>query len=396
MKPIFNSLGSNYSFTYALTALKALVDPDKQSNNNLKAFLGKEFKGDTFLFYKGRDALEFLLRALKIGKGSDVIIQAFTCYALEEAILRAGANPVFTDIEKGSLNLSLATLEAAYAQAKNPQVLVVQYTLGIPVNILKIKQWCQKKGMLLIEDLAQAYGGKDTQGAPLGSYGDAVILSFGRDKILDAVSGGAGIIKCKYQKIAISGSVSWSRLFKDLIYPVLTWKIRFCYSFGLGKLLHKVAVFLSLIESPVKSYQSRPLPLPDQYAALVLNTLKHLDEQLAHRRDIAKIYWQSFPADIVPDHNILLLGNCLRFPLIIAKPNELISNLEKQSIYISDRWYRKAVDCGKCNCISNYIPGSCPHAEETAQHIINLPTHRFISRNDAQRIVYAIKLFCSF
>ncbi|MGI5827416.1 MAG: DegT/DnrJ/EryC1/StrS family aminotransferase [Patescibacteria group bacterium] len=393
MQPIFNSLGSNYPLSFIFLALRQIVRNKRgkqKDSDTLKSILEKQFGGKCYLFYKGRDAIEYSLKAVGIRKGDSVIIQAFTCYAIEESIVRSGATPVFADLASNSLNPTLETLEKAYRKAKKPKAVLIQHTLGFPAEICKIRRWCNRKKLLLIEDLAQAFGGKGDDNKVLGTNGDIVILSFGKDKILDGVSGGGCVIKISHNHIQISSRrVEEGQVVKDMFYPLVTWVIRRTYLLGLGKLLHEVARLTKLIVSPVVSYSKEPLALPEHYAALVLHQLNELDKQLAHRRAIAKLYAVKLRGGQIQLKTLTKASN-LRFPVTVSQPDSLTKYLRVKNIYIEDRWYKRAVDCGSLCCKTVYKNGECPNAEKWAATIINLPTHKSITKKEASKIIQVI------
>lgn len=176
---IFNSLGSNYDFKFVLKALFSRREGD------LKKFLESKYQGKVTLTYKGRDALELALADLP--KESLVGINGFTCFAVYEAIKKAGHQALYLDIEKGELNFSADTLK----RAVNVKAVIIQNTLGYPCDIEKIAQICQENKIILIEDLAHSVGTRYKNGVEAGMIGDYVALSFSQDKMIDAVSGGA-------------------------------------------------------------------------------------------------------------------------------------------------------------------------------------------------------------
>ena len=137
MKPIFNSLGSNYDHQFVWLSLRQLFWPQKDQTQVLKQKLDDLFAADSYLFYKGRDAIEFALLSFGIGQGDQVLTQAFSCFAIEEAIVRTQAEAVFVDIDQ-DLNLTVATLEKALIKATRPKAVLVQNTLGSPAQIKKI------------------------------------------------------------------------------------------------------------------------------------------------------------------------------------------------------------------------------------------------------------------
>ncbi|MDO8658975.1 MAG: aminotransferase class V-fold PLP-dependent enzyme, partial [Candidatus Parcubacteria bacterium] len=238
---IFNSLGSNYNLKYVLNSLFA---DGQDSNRKLKNFLEEKYQGKAILTYKGREALTLALKILNLPKESIVAINGFTCFAVYKAIEQAGYKPICLDLdEKNSdLNFSPETLEKALKENKNIKAVVIQNTFGYPADIEKIAQICKEKDIILIEDLAHCIGTKYSNGQEAGTIGDFTALSFSQDKVIDAVSGGTLVIRNKqFQNpdLASQGdALEHKQQLRDRLYPLLTYKIRFLYNFGLGKPLH--------------------------------------------------------------------------------------------------------------------------------------------------------------
>src|SRR3989344_5756264 len=101
---VFNSLGSNYNFSFALKALFASNNPKHQEE--LKSYLEAKYQGRAVLLYKAREAILLALRILNLPKGSKVAVNGYTCYAVYKGIVDAGLTPVYLDIAKGDLNFS--------------------------------------------------------------------------------------------------------------------------------------------------------------------------------------------------------------------------------------------------------------------------------------------------
>lgn len=390
--PIFNSLGSNYTLSDAWLAIQQL-GIKKDQRPKLIQRLDHKFAGQTHLFYKGRDAIEFTLRSYGIGQGDQVITQAFACFAIEEGIVRTGAKPVYVDIAPQTLNPSVATLETARQSAPQAKAVLIQHTLGLPAPILAIKKWCHQHQLLLIEDLAQSIGAVDEQGQPLGTLADAIILSFGRDKIIDAVSGGAAIFKLKPTQLAqaealVSSTLDSNIVVKDMLYPLLTWLIRQTHSLGIGKIIFQICKRTGWLTSPIASPTQQMVKLPSAYAPLIWRQLDQLASSLQDRRKKASYY----AADLkLISGDLIDRAANLRVAFLIAKPDQLTKSLTKAGIYLTDRWYRQPVDCGSLNCHSEYIKGSCPNAELAAQQVVNLPTHRGINLASIEKIVQLIQ-----
>ncbi len=406
---IFNSLGSNYVLRDALLALRELIWPNQKSKIELKKKLESEFVGKAVLLFGGRDAIEYCLKAYGVKRNDSVLTQAFSCSSIEEAINRTGARAEYFDLSPGSIKSTITQVEQAYARSKNPKVLILQHGLGYVDDVEQIKEFCLKKKLILIEDLAQAVGAVDSRGNKVGSFADAIILSFGRDKILDAISGGAVIFKSSSNvSYTMPRLIDWFELSHDwknkrqvlklLLYPTLTLVIRSTYSVGLGKLIHRLAQKSKLMESSIISSHSSYQSFPAYFAPLAINKLSSIDVQLEHRRKISLYYLQELKSNknyqVLVDKRAIKQGTNLRFPVMFSSPNKLssaIKYLKTKNVFLADRWYKAPVDSASQVFASDYQLGSCPNAEKLSKQLLNLPTHQQIGQKEASKIIQTIK-----
>jgi dTDP-4-amino-4,6-dideoxygalactose transaminase len=100
----------------------------------------------------GTDALVLSLEALGIGRGDEVICPAFTFYATSEAIARAGATPVFADIDSATLNLDPEDVAARITP--RTRAIVAVHLFGRPAPLADLAAL----GLPVVEDAAQAFG----------------------------------------------------------------------------------------------------------------------------------------------------------------------------------------------------------------------------------------------
>lgn len=122
-----------------------------------------------------------------VGAGDEVILPPFTFVADVEAVLYAGAIPVFADID-ATLTLDPAAVEAAITPRTKAVLLV--HMCGSMGRVDLLAALCQRHGILLIEDVAQAAGGS-YQGRALGRFGALGCFSFDYVKTLTCGEGGA-------------------------------------------------------------------------------------------------------------------------------------------------------------------------------------------------------------
>lgn len=334
------------------------------------------------------------LKILNLPKGSAVAINGFTCYAVYKAIDVAGYTPICLDLDEKNtdLNFSSETFEKKLAENSNIKAVIIQNTFGYSCDIEKIEKICKEKNIVLIEDLAHCIGTIYSDGREAGKVGDMVALSFSQDKVIDAVSGGALIIRNKkYRTKSLQGEALRNfkepkNQLKDKAYPLFTYKIRFLYDIFLGKILHYILKDFNLLSKPMQGGLYDFYSLPDWYCNLALMEFSKLKEQLNHRRQIANIYARSLNKKIL-NKNItekIPTSSNLRFPIFAENPpngeagrGELIKFLKKEKIFVSDIWYFS-------------VAPECPNAVGISHKILNLPTHINVSKKSAARIAEKI------
>ncbi len=140
-------------------------------------------------------ALNTAMVALEIGPGDEVILPAFAWYSDYNAVVLAGATPVFCDIEPG---LNLCPVDFARKITSRTKAVIVVHYQGAPAKMQEICALGRQHHVAVIEDCAQALGAT-CQGRPVGSFGDIAVFSFQANKIL--ASGEGGALLCDEDKI---------------------------------------------------------------------------------------------------------------------------------------------------------------------------------------------------
>ena len=141
----------------------------------------------------GTDALTLALNALGVGPGDEVITAANTFIATAEAIVSAGARPVFVDVDPGHFNMTAEGLSAAITPKTKAAIPVHLY--GQLAPMADIMEVARQHSVKVVEDAAQAHGA-EYQGKRAGSWGDAAAFSFYPAKNLGAY-GDAGAVVTK-------------------------------------------------------------------------------------------------------------------------------------------------------------------------------------------------------
>ena len=139
----------------------------------------------------GTDALLVSLMAYGIGPGDEVVTSAFSFFATAGVVSRLGATPVFVDIEEESFNLDPARIEETFTERS--RVIVPVHLYGQCAEMAPILALAEERGLVVIEDAAQAIGARDIEGRRAGSMGSIGAFSFYPSKNLGAI-GDAGMV----------------------------------------------------------------------------------------------------------------------------------------------------------------------------------------------------------
>lgn len=131
-------------------------------------------------------ALTIAMEALDIGPGDEVMIPALMWVSCIGAVVRAGAIPRIVEVDD-SFTIDPADMERKCGP--NTRAVLAVHMSGAPCNMDAVMTIATEHNLLVIEDIAQANGGS-FGGAPLGSFGDAAVLSFQVNKNMTAGEGG--------------------------------------------------------------------------------------------------------------------------------------------------------------------------------------------------------------
>lgn len=340
----------------------------KSNLNELRAYLAAHYgttKDRVAVYHTGRTALAVALENL-VPPESEVVVTGLTCFAVYEAVSEAGCIPIFADIDKNTLHFGPKELKTALANHPEARAVVVQNNLGIPCDIKGIEKICKKFDLVLIEDLAHSAGIHYKDGREAGTVGDAVILSFGKGKAVDTISGGALIFTGK-DSPTVRQPERRPRLsdrLRDRWYPFFGWQIRGFYHLGnLGRLFTSLLLKIHFIQRSADADLDPSDRITYWQAKLALRQIKKFPR--SGRRPI-------------------------REPFFVEDREDLLAKLESAGFVFDDIWYSCPVSPVRYYRRLNFPESECPVTIWAAQHLINLPTwypkkvlrpaHRLIER----------------
>lgn len=388
-----------------MRALAALVTPWKWTNGDdlstLHRWFKKEFSTNTVvLFNSGRAALYAILKSMNIGKGDEVLLQAFTCVAVPNSVLWVGATPVYVDTIEHGYTMSPADLKKKITP--KTKAIIVQHTFGYPDDMDTIMKLAHIHKLYVIEDCAHSLG-NTAQGKKIGTFGTAAFFSFGRDKVVSSTFGGAAITNDKtiaasledqYKHISFP-SVIW--ILKQLLYPLFMAIILPLYTIHIGKILLELLKRIHLLSMPIDSVEYYcehpaiyPKRFPNALAGIILGQLSKLTTFQQQRKKAASLYFDRL--------NHISIGMppkttepLIRFSLHVEDPYRLYAWAKKRNIILGN-WYSHVIDpIGVDLEQVGYKKGSCPNAEYHAPTIINLPTAPILSEKEIMKVINVVR-----
>ena len=144
----------------------------------------------------GTISLTLAAMGCEIQSGDEVIIPNYTMIATPNSVKMFGANPVFVDVEVGTLNLDIELVEKAITPQTKAVILVNANGRGPLPSVDAFKNLCDKYSLVLIEDSAQALGSFYSDGRHMGTVGKVGSFSFSAPKIISTGQGGALVTNC--------------------------------------------------------------------------------------------------------------------------------------------------------------------------------------------------------
>ena len=135
----------------------------------------------------GRMAFYYVLKALDLPAGSEIVFPALTFWVVPEMARALGLSPVFADVDPWTFNIDPAALERAITP--RTRAVVPTHIYGLPCDLDPVLSIARRHGLRVIEDCAHSLGAS-YHGRPVGTFGDAAFFSFQLLKPLNTFGGG--------------------------------------------------------------------------------------------------------------------------------------------------------------------------------------------------------------
>lgn len=308
----------------------------------------------------GSDAIYLSLKALDIGPGDEVITTPFSFVASSDAILRAGAAPVFVDIEPDTFNLDPEQIENKITP--RTRAILPVHLYGQSAQMDKIRDLANRYSLYVIEDACQAFGASFL-GKKVGAWGDVGCFSFFPTKNLGGYGDG-GVIVTSDKEIAK--------------------KLRMLRGHGSESRYHHVMLGIN----------SR---LDEIQAAILRIKLRYLDHWNAQRKEIAQKYFsllKGIPLSLpttnpFADHiyHLFAVRNADKL-----EREKFVSFLHGHGIETAIH-YPKPIYMQPSYQTLGYQQGLCPHAEEASDQVCAIPLYPELTDEAVMHVVNAITTF---
>ncbi len=307
----------------------------------------------------GTAALIVALQAVGVGPGDEVITSPFSFIATATSVIACGATPVFVDIDPTDFNLDPAKIEAAITP--KTRAIMPVHLYGQPARMDAILDICERRGIALVEDAAQAHGA-EFQGRRAGSFG-AGCFSFYPTK--NMTTGEGGIITTNDDEVArlariIRNHGQERRYFHE--YFGLNWRMTdMAAAIGVVQMGHieewnearianarKLNERIAALELPVGAVQT-PTTRPGDRHVFHQYTLRIAKDRDGVQQRLAEAG----------------VGSSVHYPIPI----------HQQPIMVS----------------MGHGGASAPEAERAAKEVLCLPVHPSLTDDDIERIAVALE-----
>ena len=306
-------------------------------------------------------SLEHALLVCGIGSGDEVIVPAMSFVATANVVVRAGARPVFVDVELDSRNIDLEQVEAAITP-RTRAILPVHFA-GLAVDLDRLYAIAERHRLRVIEDAAQAIGSA-WRGRRIGSGGDLVCFSFHPNKNITTIEGGA----------VVGGSAEEVRELE----------------------LHRFHGQVKDGPDEIDTlFAGGKANLSDVAACVGLGQLRRLEEFTARRRALAARYFELWgrdaplrlPARGDEGHNWHMLTALLPLERLALTRRQFIEAMAERGIGVGVHY--PAMHLFRAYRALGYREGQFPNAERIGRETVTLPLFPGMALTDVDRVVEA-------
>ena len=398
------ALQSLYLMTFWLWKLKYWKDSKLLALEFLNKLKFENKNQEIITFYNWRSIIYTILKGLNLKNNDEVIVNAYNCVSVSNAVIQSWVKIIYSDIEKKTLSFDLDILKSNIT--KNTKVIIIQHTFWKQSkNYDKIIELSREKWILIIEDCAHSLWNDSVY------KWDFLLFSTWRDKVISSVTWWILVINNdnyfnRFDEIKKSLKMpSFKLILQNLMYNLVWYKAYKLYDFFK---LWRVVIFLSRklkliteILTPSEkacNFDDFNLDFPNSLAYLARKELEQLYDYTEIRLRNSNYYLENIKND-----NIELLFkdfknyNWFRFPILLKseeKKKKLIRLWRKNNIIFWNFWWWDNIVPAWTNLEkAKYKRWSCKISEDISKKILTLPNHKLISKKDLDRVINILNNF---
>jgi perosamine synthetase len=338
------------------------------------------------LFWRGRVALYAILRGLGIGRGDEVIVPAFTCVAVANAVLYTGATPVYVDIDEATYTADPAAV--AEAMSSRTRAVLAQNTFGLSADLDSLAAIARPYGAPVIDDCTHGLGGT-YKGRSNGAAADAAFYSTQWSKPISTGLGGIAVTAdadLARRVASIERSARAPRAVDEALLATMLLaheRLATPRTLRAGRAVYRAASRVGVVPGSSSGAELAGTAMPRAFltgmsgfqAQLAARRLPGLAGKVRRRRAVARRY-SAWLADHgrTAVHEPSFAGHAfLRYPLRVRDREWFVADARRRGVLLGD-WFQSPLHPAGDLAAWQYHGGQCPVSERVAAEIVNLPT----------------------
>ncbi len=303
----------------------------------------------------GTTALHLIYYALGIGRGDEIIAPSHTFIATVSPAIHLGARPVFADIKEDTYNIDLEDVRKKITE--RTKAIVAVHLYGHPAEMKALREIADEHGIYLVEDACQAHGA-EYYGKRVANFGDIAAFSFFPSKVM-TVAGDGGMVAGNNEEI-----------------------------------LERIAMLRD--QGRTTKYEHTALGFNFRMSEILAGIgriqLKHLDEWVERRNEIARIYGEMLKDEVIIPEIKSYVRHAFYVYTIRVKDRETLREYLHKNDIGTGIYYPIPVH------LQPIIKGIVKHlelpiTERIVDEIISLPMHPFMSDEDVEYIASKVLEF---
>lgn len=364
----------------------------------IASFLGCE-QDEVILTWKGRVSLYGILEALNLNDKDEIILPAFTCVVVPNAILYHNLKPVYVDIDPNSYNIDTQKIESSITD--RTKVILAQNTFGLSSEIDEIQKIAKKHNLFVIEDCTHGFGGS-YRGKLNGTTVDATFFSSQWNKMFSTAIGGFAVVKNsrlkkqlnEFEKKLESPSMKDEFLLKLqlILKNILGYKSLYWNAMKLYRYLSKK----NIVIGSSSGGEMESIQMPNDYLKGLGNIqskkgafeVRKILNNVQHRKNIAAFYDDTLDTlDKIKAYAPNNIGHTYtKYPILVKNREVFLKEAEKYKIPIHDWFISQIHPISEDFHKWHLVPEKHPVSKKIAEHIVNLPTDFCVDDSLAEKV----------